>query len=118
MSEPMKTSKPAFWLREIFILVCLIAFFVWVSIPNYVGNGRNGPGGKRNACINNLRQMDGAVQQWALEHQKKSEDKVSWNDITPYLKNPMLCPQKGKYTIGPVVSNAPTCSVADHKLPP
>jgi hypothetical protein len=99
----------------LFIIVATILYLS--AVPNFIGPKRSGPAWDRNRCINNLRQMDGAVQQWALEHQKKSEDKVSWNDITPYLKNPMLCPQKGKYTVGPLVSNVPGCSILGHTLP-
>jgi hypothetical protein len=72
------------------------------------------------SCINNLRQIDGAKQQWALEHGKKVDDKVTWNDITPYirLKNaPRLwCPQGGAYILGTVAEN-PRCSVKGHILP-
>ena len=68
-------------------------------------------------CINNLRIMDGAIQQWALENHKKPSDTVTMHDITPYLKD-NLCPQGGKYAVGPVVSNVPTCSITTHRLPP
>jgi len=70
-----------------------------------------------NHCVNNLRQMDGATQQWAIENEKKLGDKITMSDITPYLKNDIYCPQGGKYTIGPAVSNAPTCSFRGHVLP-
>ena len=71
-----------------------------------------------NGCINNLRQLDGAVQQWALEQKKEAWEKVTPSDITPYLKISLHCPQGGNYTVGPVVSNTPTCSITTHRLPP
>jgi hypothetical protein len=70
-----------------------------------------------NACINNLRQMDGAIQQWALENQRKPEDKITLTDISPFVITQMVCPQGGKYTVGPAVSNVPSCSIAGHVLP-
>ena len=42
---------------------------------------------QRNACINNLRQIDAAKNQWALENSKTATDVPALNDITPYLKD-------------------------------
>jgi hypothetical protein len=97
------------------IITCLIGLFAFVAIPNCVPRP---PFSSLNTCINNLRKIDLATQQWALDHQRKAEDKVTWNDITPYLKNKLECPKGGKYTVGPVVSNVPTCSISGHTLPP
>jgi len=72
------------------------------------------------SCINNLRQIDGAKQQWALDHGKKTDDKVIWGDVTPYLrlKNAPRpwCPHGGVYTLGTLAEN-PRCSVKGHVLP-
>lgn len=71
-----------------------------------------------NACINNLRQIDGAKQQWALENQKSVDAIPTLQDIAPYLKDQViLCPAAGKYTLN-ALSAVPTCSVAGHALPP
>jgi hypothetical protein len=73
---------------------------------------------KRDACINNLRQIDAAKQQWALEHNKPSDAVPTAQDITPYLKDNMLpvCPTGGAYTLNSV-SQEPTCSIAGHAVP-
>jgi outer membrane lipoprotein-sorting protein len=76
---------------------------------------------QQNACINNLRQIDGAKNQWALEKGKKNGDAVTEADIKPYIKldasgNLPKCPAGGKYTIGKV-GELPTCSIAGHVLP-
>ena len=74
-----------------------------------------------NACINNLRQIDGAKQQWALETKAHSDATPSWNDIKPYFgrstNNSLIprCKHGGIYTIGSV-ANAPTCSIKAHRL--
>ncbi|HEU5123034.1 MAG TPA: prepilin-type cleavage/methylation domain-containing protein [Verrucomicrobiae bacterium] len=39
----------------------------------------------KNACINNLRQLDGATQQWILESGKAPTNKPTWSEIKPYL---------------------------------
>lgn len=88
-------------------------------------NGGNAASAKaaaqRNACINNLRQIDAAKNQWALENGKKAGDTVTEADIKPYIKldangNLPKCPSGGKYTIGKVGEN-PTCSIPGHELP-
>ena len=72
----------------------------------------------RNACINNLRQIDGAKNEWALEKGKKNGDPVTEADIKTYIQGGKLpvCPGGGKYTIGKV-GELPTCSIAGHALP-
>src|ERR1051326_7323673 len=79
-----------------------------------------------NACINNLRQYDGAVQQWALENKKQSSDTYGMTSIQPYVKldstgNLPACPAGGTYATGGAVTNPPTCSLSNiatpHKLP-
>ena len=76
---------------------------------------------QRNACINNLRQIDGAKNQFALEKGKALGAAVTEADIKPYIKldangNLPKCPAGGKYTIGKV-GEPPTCSIAGHVLP-
>ena len=52
-----------------------------------------------NACINNLRQIDAAKQQWALEKGKQSTDMPTMEDLKPYLRSIPHCPAGGTYTI-------------------
>ena len=70
-----------------------------------------------NACINNLRQIDGAKQQWALENKKPDNTLVGDVNITPYLPGNVMptCPSGGTYTIN-AVGVAPTCSIPGHQL--
>jgi DNA repair exonuclease SbcCD ATPase subunit len=69
-------------------------------------------------CVTNLRQLDGAKQQWALEHGKTADAMPTAQDIVPYLKDNTLpaCPAGGTYTLN-AVNQAPTCSVPVHVLP-
>src|SRR5438445_12669066 len=60
------TSRQAgFTLVEIMIVVAIIVLWAAIAIPNFV---RERQTSQTNACINNLRQIDGAKQQWALEN--------------------------------------------------
>jgi hypothetical protein len=69
-------------------------------------------------CINNLRQIEGAKQQFALEAQKPAGTLVSTDDLAPYLPNKTVpaCPAGGIYTLSPVGLN-PICNIPGHVLP-
>ena len=71
-----------------------------------------------NACINNLRQLDAAKQQWALEYNKREQDVPTGQDIAAYLRNAHSppCPAGDQYTLH-AVGASPTCSIAGHALP-
>jgi TolA-binding protein len=82
-----------------------------------VPGGRLSPELAANVCINNLRQMDGAKEQWALQNNKPAYTLVSVRDITPYLHSNNLpaCPLGGAYTLN-AVGVAPACTVPGHAL--
>jgi hypothetical protein len=71
-----------------------------------------------NKCISNLRQIDAAKNQWALENNKALGVIPAEEDLLPYLQNGVfpVCPSGGTYTIG-AVGVPPTCSVSGHVLP-
>jgi hypothetical protein len=75
-----------------------------------------------NACINNLRQIDAAANQFALENRKRTGDPISFpSDLTPYIKltddsKIPPCPDGGVYTLTKV-GDTPTCSIPGHVLP-
>jgi hypothetical protein len=73
---------------------------------------------QRNACINNLRQIDAAKQQWALENNKSDDAVPTMLELLPYFKDGTfpVCPSGGVYTIN-AVSVPPTCSIPGHVLP-
>ena len=119
----MKKSAPrraGFTRVEIMIVVAIIGLLAVIAIPNYVHARTNS---QTNACINNLRQIDGAIQQWALENKKDSSATVAFTDISPYLKNAVICPSGGtafsdSYTITDVQTK-PVCQkdAVNHVLP-
>jgi DNA repair exonuclease SbcCD ATPase subunit len=72
---------------------------------------------QRMGCINSLRQLDAAKQQWALENNKPAGTPASAADLAPYLPGNALpvCPSGGGYTINPVGQPA-VCSIPGHVL--
>jgi hypothetical protein len=69
-----------------------------LAIPNYI----SGPvRSSQNACINNLRQIDGAKLQWALENHLDSNATPTWANIQPYLGRGPEGTREGRtYTVG------------------
>jgi prepilin-type N-terminal cleavage/methylation domain-containing protein len=73
-----------FTLVEIMIVVAIIGLLAAIAIPNFANARANS---QAKACINNMRQIDGAVQQYALENGKKTTDAApAWADISTYVK--------------------------------
>lgn len=67
-------------------------------------------------CINNLRQIDAAKEQWALVHKKVTGDKIVKSDVDSYMEGGgPKCPAGGKYTYGKI-GDLPKCSVPGHVL--
>jgi len=105
----IRTSrKSGFTLVEIMIVVAIIGLLASIAIPNFV-RARNTA--QKNACINNLRQIDGAKQQWALENKKSDTDTPPDAAVGEYIKNNKFptCPGSGTYAVG-AVNTDPTCS--------
>jgi prepilin-type N-terminal cleavage/methylation domain-containing protein len=114
-----QTKRGAFTLVEIMIVVAIIGLLAAIAIPNFV---RARTTSQTNACINNLRQIDGAAQQYALEARLGAGAPYTLVDIGSYLKldssgNIPACPAHGTYSPGTTVSNPPTCSVSGHVMP-
>jgi len=103
-----RRCRAAFTLVEIMIVVAIVALLGAIAVPNYL---RYAAESRKTTCINNLRLIDHAIQQWALEQKKGPTTSVEFGDIRSYLKGPVYCPAGGtsfedSYSISTVSADA------------
>ena len=119
-------GKKGFTLVEIMIVVAIIGLLAAIAIPSFV-KARSDARAK--ACVNNLRLIDAAKEQWAMATNKPNGynaaaafTAIEIGEINEYLKGGVTptCPAKGIYDYTTIGTN-PTCSYAatnpDHALP-
>ena len=103
--------KSGFTLVEIMIVVAIIGLLAAIAIPNFV---RARTASQTNACIANLKQIEGAKANWALENKKTNVDIPAAGDLyggALYIARTPLCPGGGTYAIL-AVDTAPTCTLS------
>ena len=107
------SRKSAFTLVEIMIVVAIIGLLAAIAIPNFI---KAREASQKNACIANLKQIDGAKQTWALETKQVSGATPVAGDLygpTLYIRDTPACPANGAYTFG-TVAEKPTCNIGGH----
>ena len=90
MKNTKTLRKAGFTLVEIMIVVAIIGLLAAIAIPNFIKARATS---QMNACINNLRQIDAAANQFALEKGKKTGDAITWPHRLDALHQVELCQQ-------------------------
>lgn len=115
-----RRSAAGLTLVEVVVVVGLIGLLTAIAVPNFLRSRVNA---QKDACISNLREIDNAIQLWALEKRLPASATVASTDVEPYLHGDVSCPAGGKsfadsYAVT-IVAAQPICliSPATHALP-
>jgi hypothetical protein len=96
------------------MLVAPVGIMAAIAIPSFVKARSTS---QNHACINNLRIIDSAKEQWTMAERKFNGAEASIPGILEYIKGSTMpvCPQGGTYKINPIGVN-PECSIPGHNL--
>ena len=107
----LRRNTKGFTLVEIMIVVAIIGLLAAIAIPNFVTARNNA---RASVCVNSLRQIDSAKEQWALDNDADDNDAVAGGggSLDPYIRGgfaSLSCPSAGNYTVD-VIGTDPSCS--------
>ena len=83
MLQKLNTKRGGFTLVEIMIVVAIIALLAAIAVPNFLRSRKRS---QATQVLEDLRQIDSAVDQWAIENNKAGGTTVAWGDVQKYLK--------------------------------
>src|ERR1700735_2899336 len=83
MLQKLNKNRGGFTLVEIMIVVGIIALLAAIAVPNFLRARKRS---QATRCLEDLRIIDSAQDQYAIENNKSTGDTVGWTDIQNYLK--------------------------------
>jgi prepilin-type N-terminal cleavage/methylation domain-containing protein len=102
-------KNQGYTLIEVMLVVLMIATLLSIAVPNFI---RTREQARAKSCSRNIKYIDGAKEQWAIDNRKNSNDTPSFTDLVgngSYLKATPTCPSGGVYTLNPVGTH-PVCN--------
>ena len=111
----MLRNRKGFTLVEIMIVVAIIGLLAAIAVPSFIQARTTS---RTNACINNLRLIEAAKEQYAMANNLADGDAVTQGQIATYMRGTAfpVCPAGGTYD-EKVVGTAATCDQPNHVLP-
>ncbi|HEX4640098.1 MAG TPA: prepilin-type N-terminal cleavage/methylation domain-containing protein [Chthoniobacterales bacterium] len=97
MKLNLRSRRTGFTLVEIMIVVAIIALLAAIAVPGFLRARKRSQASR---IINDLRLIDSAIDQYAIETNKKSGDPVNISDWTNYLKKDTNLYTTGKDILG------------------
>ena len=94
------------------LMIILVPLMIAIAIPSFVKARTTS---QKNACLINLRQIESAKEQWALETSQAAGAAVVTTAVDAYMKREPACPAGGRYDYNAVGVNA-SCTVSGHEL--
>jgi prepilin-type N-terminal cleavage/methylation domain-containing protein len=92
MLQKLNNKRAGFTLVEIMIVVAIIALLASIAVPNFLRSRKRS---QATQVLEDLRLIDAAVDQYAIENNKKAGDSVTWADVQKYLKTGTRLEQSG-----------------------
>ena len=84
MLRKLNTKHAGFTLVEIMIVVAIIALLAAIAVPNFLRSRKRS---QATQVLEDLRILDGAVDQYAIENSKGASVTPSFPDVQKYIKN-------------------------------
>src|SRR5665647_1313654 len=118
-----RKNESGFTLIEIMIVVLIIGILLAIAVPNFVKARETS---RTKSCVSNLKQIDSAKEQWAMDFKKNISDEPVQSNLDTevagesgqYIKKWPECPSGGNYDVINAVGTDPTCSIGlTHILP-
>src|SRR5207249_4163403 len=83
MLRKLNTKRGGFTLVEIMIVVAIIALLAAIAVPNFLRSRKRS---QATQTLEDLRNIDAAVDQYAIEFNKSGGSSAGWADVQKYLK--------------------------------
>lgn len=110
-------NSSGFTILEVMIVVGLVGLLAVLAVPSALKSRSTA---SQQICLSNLRQIESAKEQWAVEYKKSATDTPSDSELfgrDKYIRFKPRCPEGGAYTLNPNELK-PVCSIPGHTLTP